>query len=785
MNKIYFLLTLLFSQCLSFVYAQNNKGIIKGKIVTPGNEPAFVTIQLKKNNRITITDDKGNFALLNLPASEDTLLITAAESQMISLPVSLKANQTLNLGIIKEKISFGALQDIEIKGYSNHAYKSDYSFLGTKTETPYLDIPQSINSVTKELIKDKMQLTLKDAITDIAGVTNYSGYDEYTIRGFRAENAKLVNGLRGYSTTYVTPMLLNVERIEVIKGPAATLYGNSDPGGTINIVTKKPLPENEQEIDVEAGTWNHYRIMGDITGPLNKSKSLLYRINAGYDNTQSFRTGIFAKSYQVAPSFSFVPNDRLQVNVDMDVSHVNTVLDRGQPGFQNDFSLYSTPVSLTISQPGDYLKETDFSANVLFSYKFNSHISFNSGYLNYHTRQNTHEHGLQSYITDDSINLYFSEWNYKTTTNTLSNYFTFHFNTGKFTHQLVAGFDYIKSIVDLGQQYFEDANDFGVGSGIVGTFSLLHPVYLKRNISSYEESDYDADATDVDADIYHTSGGYLQEQVSFNKWKLLLGIRQEMYRSDDDDDSSGSIIENVFLPRAGIVYELKPNVSLYATYNRGFDPFEASTSTQVFDEPFKPIVSQLYETGVKADFFNNKLNASLSIYQLTLNNVAVNANDISNPDLFIQQGQDRSKGIETEFAGNILPNLSISASYAYCVAKVIKSKIPSQEGTLVENAPKHTSTTWLKYTFKKGALKNIVLTGGHTQASARNTLQDGFTLPGYVIFNAGAGYAYKHFTIAALINNITNKTYWPGAYNIAYKWPGTPRNFMVNVGYSF
>ena len=125
----------------------------------------------------------------------------------------------------------------------------------------------------------------------------------------------------------------------------------------------------------------------------------------------------------------------------------------------------------------------------------------------------------------------------------------------------------------------------------------------------------------------------------------------------------------------GLVYELNPNVSLYATYNKGFDPFEASTSTQVFDEPFKPVTSELLEAGVKANFFHNKLGASISIYQLTLQNVAVNANDISNPNLYIQQGEDRSRGVETEVNGNILTNLSVSASYSHCVAKVIKSKI--------------------------------------------------------------------------------------------------------------
>ena len=135
-----------------------------------------------------------------------------------------------------------------------------------------------------------MGFTLKDVADDAAGVNNYSGYDEYSIRGFKAENARLINGLRGYNTTYTSSMLVNIERVEVVKGPSATLYGNCDPGGTINLVTKKPLPTQEAAISFGGGSWDHYRATGDITGPhQQQNKTLLYRFNAGYDNTNSFR----------------------------------------------------------------------------------------------------------------------------------------------------------------------------------------------------------------------------------------------------------------------------------------------------------------------------------------------------------------------------------------------------------------------------------------------------------------------------------------------------------------
>jgi iron complex outermembrane receptor protein len=263
-----------------------------------------------------------------------------------------------------------------------------------------------------------------------------------------------------------------------------------------------------------------------------------------------------------------------------------------------------------------------------------------------------------------------------------------------------------------------------------------------------------------------------------------LSLREEFYKGDEDD-SAGDLRENVFLPRIGVVYELCTNVNAYVTYNKGFDPFEASTDVQVYNAPFKPITSQLLEAGIKANFFNSKLSTSLAFYQLTLQNVAVNANDISNPNLFIQQGEDRSKGIEAEAGGNIFSNLSVTFSYAYSLAKIIQSKISSDVGTVLENAPRNTSGSWIKYTFNKGALKGFGISAGHSSVSARNTLAPNIILPGYLIINGGIHYKYKHFAVAMNINNLTNKIYWMGAYNNINKWPGAPRNFMVNLGYNF
>ncbi|MEO8416403.1 MAG: TonB-dependent siderophore receptor [Ginsengibacter sp.] len=783
--RIPFLLLILFISPLKNI-AQKHTGIIKGSIMSADGNPAGnITVELKKSGKVAITDEDGNFILQHLPPLKDTLVISAVDSKLFYRLVNLVVNQTIDVGIIKLEYNIQQLQTVEIYGRNARSYKSNYSFFGNKTETPSINIPQSISTITKELINDKMEFTLRDAVAAVAGVNQYSGFDEYTIRGFRAENARNINGLRGYNTTYTSSMLVNIERIEVIKGPTATLYGNCDPGGTINLVTKKPLDKTQGEVNLYAGTWNHYRAEGDITGPLNKRKTLLYRFNAGYDDTKSFRNNVYAKSYEVAPSISFIPDDKFKINVDFSLSHINTVLDRGQPGYQHDATLKSTPINLSLVQIEDYLHETDIASNITLSYKLNDRLSFNTGYLNYTTKQKVADHGLNDYIMPDSVYLYYTKWNYPTSTNTVTSYFTYNLNSGKIDHDLLFGYDYIRSKVKLDQKYYELPGDFGAGSGIVGTFSLKNPIYPQRPISSYEASSYNEDETDVDDNVYHTQGVYLKDQVSLNKWKFLVSLREEFYKGDDDDDSSGNLKEKVFLPRVGIVYSLQRNVNLYATYNKGFDPFEVSTATQIFDEPFRPITSQLFEIGAKGNFFRNKLSASIALYQLTLHNVAVNANDINNPDLFVQQGKNRSRGLETEASGNILPNLSVFLTYSYNESKIIKSKIAWQVGMLAENAPRNTSGSYIRYTFAKGLLKGFGISAGHSSESIRNTLDPAVTLPGYLIINAGIHYSYKHFKIAANLDNITSKVYWTGAYNSVYKWPAKPINCMMNIGYEF
>ena len=300
-------------------------------------------------------------------------------------------------------------------------------------------------------------------------------------------------------------------------------------------------------------------------------------------------------------------------------------------------------------------------------------------------------------------------------------------------------------------------------------------------VSSYTESS--AGDLDVNVDSYYTQGLYFQDQITYKKWDVLLGIRREFYSTGTDDDDTARTVENVWLPRLGVVYGINPSLHVYGVYSRGFDPYEISNTLAVYNEPFKPVNSELFELGLKAMLLKGKLYGTISVYQLSVFNVAVNANDPSNPNLFVQRGEDQARGVELELNGNILPNLQVHFAYAYNQAKVKKSNIKEDIGMLKENAPVNSGNGFFKYSFAKGSFMGFSINAGYSFADKRNTLEKDFRLPGYITFQGGINYEWKPITISFLINNIGNVTYWSGAYNNIYKWPGEGRNFMVKLNW--
>lgn len=797
--------------------AQQNQGI-HGKIVSDPGGTAIIgaNILVVGTNRGTVTNLQGEFEL-NLPKGEKRQLKVSAIGFVSETLEIEPGNASLSNVRIALKEDNYQLQGVEITGRREDSYKNDVTFSGTKVATPIMDLPQSISYITKELINDQQAFRTGEVVKNISGINQFSGYDDFTLRGFRSSN-QLINGLRAGSNFWTQPLTFNLERLEVIKGPASALFANADPGGTINRVTKKPLNENRKSIQFSTGSFNTYRAALDFTGPMNIQNTLLYRLNVAYQDTESFRILQGRTDIMVAPSFTFLPSDKTSVNFDMVYTLGNGRLDRGQPifGATAGTDLYSTPISTAIGKVDDYLKEDNLFITASLQHKFSAKTSLNVSYMKFTAKEDLMEHRTSNSFGVDGngaeiptlMGMQTIKRKQKNFTDNISLYVVNEFVTGELRHKLLLGYDYIQSVAPLGnatqnargyltadgtgfintynpanrQAYLLDQNGNPVPN--VPHFDLANPSYTLSNPESYIYSN-----SMLTSSKYMVNGLYLQDQVEFGKLKFLLGLRQEYYTDilNYETPEKESVKQSALIPRLGAVYEIISNINGYASYSQGYQPQGAGTigSPEVYGGPFDPLTSEMGEVGAKGEFFSRRLFASLALYEITQNNILVNARDTQNPDLLTQRGQERSRGIEFDLAGNVSTNFSVTANYAYSKATITESDLEEQVGRIKENAPLHQGGFWARYTFTGSHLDGLGLALGGNLVSDRNTFSTVLTLPGYFVADAAAFYQVDKFRVSVNFRNLANKTYWVGGYDYNRLYPGEPRNFLATVAYTF
>ncbi len=806
-------------------YGQGERGSVTGKVRAGRNVLQGASVQLEGTPYGTVTGADGTFTLPDVPANAYTLSVSLIGFTPQKRAVAVTGGAITDIDVqLTESVQ--NLQEVEIIGRKETTYKNDYSFAATKTATAIKDIPQALSVVTKELLDDRQAYRLSDAIRNVSGVNNFSSgsYNDFAIRGFRSSSntaapgvsaARLINGMRGGYGFFTQPATINLERIEIIKGPASALFGNAVPGGTMNLVTKKPLSEKRQSLSFTAGSFNTYRAAADFTGPVNEEGTLLYRLNVGYENAQSFRNLQFNETYTVAPSVSFLPNDRTRFNVDMVYNLHNTRLDRGQAifGATAGTDLSSTPISLSINASNDYYRVKDLSLIASLNHAFTDDFSFNVSYSKFNWNEDLLEHRHNNAYGVDSAgqaipNLLLMQMfqrKQQTFTDNVSAYFVKEQKTGPLAHKLLVGYDYVSSVKPLGaaqntargylrkdgtagnysvrnrNQFVLDGNGNPVPN--VPFFDLTKQQYTIRNIDDYVVT---ADASQTPTK-YEAHGVYIQDQITWNRLQVLLGLRKDYFYDYENYDITNQVrtFQEAWIPRIGVVYAVRPNINVYGTYTGGYQPQGVSAlSNPNAGGPFEPMTSRMVEAGAKGEFFGKRLLGTVAFYRIDVNNVLVNANDAQNVDL--QRARDeRSAGVEVDLVGQLLPNFSVNLNYTYNEA-TISGGLESEVGLHKENAPYTMGGAWLKYTLDRGWLNGVGIGVGLNHVGKRlpSQVRD-FELPAYTLLDAALYYTYAKFKLSVNLNNLANQTYWVGGYNYYAIFPGAPRNFLVNVAYTF
>lgn len=833
--KYKLLALIFFSTIYSYTFSQvqvTGKVLDQAQNVIPG---ASISVIYENRQEGGITDPNGIFSIvLSKPGIYEVEIRSLGFDPYITT-YTFSESKLYDLGTIILTAYTQELQTVEVIGRADRDYTSDYSFSATKTAIKNKDLPQALSTVTKELIADRQAFQLADAVKIVSGVTPSSFYNQYNIRGIsQNEEGQIVNGMRTRQYYFLQPITTNIERVEVLKGPASVTFSSVDPGGSINMVTKKPLAIERREVSMSAGSFSTMRGTLDFTGPLNESKTLLYRLTGGIQEGKSYRDLVKNNAVLVSPSISYIPNNSTAINAEMIYSNGTGNLDRGQPIFgavAGVTNLKSTPISLNLGAANDFFKSKQMIITTSVAHKFTDNISINIAYMKQTWSEDLQEHRTTNAFGVDINNepvtnlaaMQFVQRQQYWNVDNLNAYFNFDFKTGDLEHKLLAGYDLSRwnKAKGGGQNsargyLLKDGtvtNSFALANAEnyqtivvdgktlpkpnVNHFDLSNPSYTIRNVEDYVLNGRVA----IPSALTTTNAVYIQEQLRLSKLTALLSLRHEWFEDITNYKAPGeaSFDNTAFIPRVGLTYEVTKQVNVYTTYLKGYQPQSNTVtlmpSTGAFfwaansAARFKPLVSDLKEIGAKGQFFDNRINITAALYEINQENILMNANIQAFPDSLVQRGADRSRGIEWELAGYIFPNWQVNASYSYIDARVVEDSDASLNGKRKENTPVNSANLWTRYNFSDETLLKDIGIGLGVQYSGSKVpwFTRTFEVPGYTLFDMAIFYtpAKANMQLALNVNNIFDTTYWIGAQNYLRLFPGAPRNFMLTATYKF
>ncbi|WP_348798666.1 TonB-dependent siderophore receptor [Flavobacterium adhaerens] len=696
-----------------------------------------------------------------------------------------------------------------------------------------MDNPQSVQVIGAEVIEQQQAIRLSEVLKNANGINVSSArggaQESFSSRGYSMGASNMLkNGFR-YNSGSI-PDVSGLEKVEFLKGGSALLYGNVAPGGVLNLVTKKPSFQQGGSVSMQAGSYAYYKPSIDFYGPLNKS--IAYRINASYENSESFRDVVKNERLYVNPSLLFNVSDKTQITVQGDYLDADWT-----PDFGTGAISYPAPAtnSIIIDAPRNMYygalwsrgntKSASASAFVNHDFNENWKLNFNASYQSYNRTQKST--AQLSGITPTG------DWNRSLVQNkNLEHIFADqlslqgNFNTGSVKHQIFTGADWENS--------FAPAYTFAFNEKVLVTSKpgdvpvTYNPsVYDIINLYTFDPNNQRTDEPNArNTQIANTDtnrfGVYFQDLVSITEqFKVLAGIRWSWQESEvttyketaGDGIPEGTVptvgakkLDNAFSPKIGLVYQPTKDISLFGSYSNSFTP---NTGTTVDLQPIEPSIIDQYEAGIKTDFLKGLFSTNVTVYQITNNNLAqtaeFKADGTPNTDTSIKvlNGQTKSKGVEVDITANPTEGLSIIAGYSYNDYRY--SKTSGLNGSPVEGdrlvgTPQNTANLSFFYTLPTGFFKGLSvgaignyigdrIVGWNNQNNNSDPVKypDGIyhreiPIGGYTTIDVSAGYNWKKISLLVKLSNITNELNYTVHENYSVN-PIAPRQVMASLKY--
>lgn len=787
--------------------AQEKFGSINGKVTTSDKNPApNVTVLIKSTKYGTATDNDGSFEFHRLKPGDYTLKISLLGHKDIEQVITIVGGKTIEPVFVLE-LTNNQLQEVIITAGKN-------KFMVKKSQTiakmplSNLENPQVYSSISRELIKEQLLTDFGNALKNTPGVykiqgnrgINTEGASYYVVRGFRTEVA-MIDGVPAQTNGEIDPSY--VEKIEVLKGPSATLFGGAVTsfGGMINLVTKKPQESFGGDVSYSIGSFNLHRIAADVYGPLNKKGTLLGRLNAAWQRQESFQDAGFRRTMFLAPALEYRINSKLKVNLNAEfytaefTSPAVVFLNRTRPflaknpdvldfnwkrSYTNNDITMETPTVNTRAQV-HYQLARGWASQTIVS--FNNRQS--DGYYQYQF--------IRKPKSDDSLERNVARLDTRNTMLDIQQNFIGDFKIGGLRNRLVVGLDYVKMTLKNNNSPYivfdfvngklnHDANDRNISRAAVDArLAASTAAPTRNNGTTYIYSAYASDVLNITSNLL-----------------AMMSLRVDRFESGGTfDQQADKLVANTTYkqtavsPKIGLVYQVvKDRISIFANYLNGFSNLAPVTQPLPdISGVLKPQHANQIEGGVKADLLNGKINFTLSYYDIEVDNIT-RIEEIEREgtryNITVQNGTQRSRGFELDLITNPLPGLNIVAGYGHNTSKLIRSS-PQLEGRRPAGAgPANLVNAWFSYTMPKGKLKGLGAGFGGNHSSehltANSTATGVFTFPAYTLLNATIFYDVKRYRLGVKLDNISDEQYFIGQGVMSAQMP---RMLTANVTLKF
>jgi iron complex outermembrane receptor protein len=667
---------------------------------------------------------------------------------------------------------------VEVRG-ARQNYRALSATGATKTDTLLKDLPQSVRVLTADLLKDVGVTNLASALDLTSGISRQSNlgglWDSYAMRGFTGDpnfgSDYMVNGFsssRGYNGLRDSA---STNSVEVLKGPASALYGRGEPGGTVNITTKKPRFEPAYMLELSLGSFNTWRTAVDLTGPI--SETVAYRLNGAYEKGDSFRDTVKTERSFLSPSFIWLIGDSTTLSYEVEASEQRVPFDRGVVAVKGVLGL--VPNSRFLGEPADGpITVKSLGHQVFLQHEFNGDWKLQSG-LSYR------DSSLDGYSTEANNLLADGR-----TLRRQRRYRDFSaidvsgrvelvgkFSTGSLVNNILVGADAYR-FNDRRIQLRRNPSATNAYA-----IDIYNPVYggvadpLTQSINTKEEQ--------------RAHAFYAQDQIDLSdQWKALLGVRSDTYDQTVTNyrlNVSNSQSLTATSPRAGLVYQPISTISLYATAAKGFRP---NSGISIDNKAFPAEDSRSYEVGSKLETADGKITGTLALYHIKKSNV-LTTNPL-NTDFSVSAGEVGSKGVELDLSGEIATATRLSAAYAYTDATVTKGDNTIVTGSRFPNVPKQSATVVLTRSFALAG-GTASLGGGLNYVGERLgdvAVSSNFMLPAYTTAKLISSWSpNKKVRVSLNVDNLFNKKYYASSYSQVWVSPGIERTITLNLQYKF